>query len=133
LFSSYTRNRITSKGGASKQLVLLSKIEREYDDDNSDGKDVLDDDHTTGVALRGGFVRYDDCAMTATGTATTATRTEHAVAASSQDCITHPASAKKVAAKKKSQDLTPLKRSNRVIEQGHKGKINKTQAQGYLI
>jgi hypothetical protein len=93
----------------------LSKIEREIDDDDSDGKDVLDDDHNTGVAFQGGFVRYDDCAMTATATAKTATRTKHAVAASSEECITPPASTKKVAVKKKSQDLTPSKRSNGVL------------------
>jgi hypothetical protein len=93
--------------------VFLSNNEKECDDDNSDGEDVLDDDHYTGVALQGGFVRYDDRAMTATARVTTATRSKHAVAASSDECITPPASTEKAAAKKKSQDLTPLKRSNR--------------------
>ena len=55
-------------------------------------------------------MRYDDRAMTATSRATTAARTEHAAAASSEECITPPA---KVAAEKKSQDLTPSKHSNR--------------------
>ena len=59
-------------------------------------------------------MRYDDRAMTATSRATTATRTEHAAAASSEECITPPASSSKnVAAKKKIQDLTPLKHSTR--------------------
>jgi hypothetical protein len=103
--------------------VFLSKIERECKDEDCNGEDVLDDDHNTGVALQGGFVRYDYCgAMTATATATTtattATRTKHAVAACSEECITPPASTKKVAAKKKSQDLTPSKRSSRAIDKG---------------
>jgi hypothetical protein len=77
--------------------IFLSKFEREYNDDkNSDGDIVLDDDHATGVALQGGFVRYDHRAMTATATVTTATRTEYAVAASSP-----PDRTKKIAAKKK--------------------------------
>ena len=77
--------------------IFLPKIESEYNDDDSDAEDVLDDDHNTGVApLQGGFVRYDDCAMTAT-------RTEHAVAASSQDCITPPDSRKSCSRKEKSR------------------------------
>jgi hypothetical protein len=110
--------------------VFLSKIDRECEDDHSDGEDVLDDHHNTGVALQGGFLRYDDRgAMTATATATTATRTEHAVAASSEECITPPASTKKVAAKKKSQDLTPSKRSNRVIDKDKRSRSTKSKPQ----
>ncbi len=96
-------------------------------------EDVPDDDHNTGIALQGGLVRYDDRGvMTATATATTATRTEHAVAASSEKCITPPASTKKVAAKKKSQDLTPLKRSNRVIDM-HRGQDQQKAIRRCLI
>ncbi len=99
--------------------VFLSKIDRECEDDHSDGEDVLDDHHhNTGVALQG-----------ATATATTATRTEHAVAASSEECITPPASTKKVAAKKKSQDLTPSKRSNRVIDKDKRSTSTKSKPQ----
>jgi hypothetical protein len=109
--------------------VFLSKIERECQDDNSNGEDVLDDDHNAGVALQGGFVRNDDHgAMTAIATSTTAMRTEHALAASSEECITPPASTKKVAAKKKSQDLTPSKCSNRVIDKDKRSRSTKTGA-----
>ena len=85
--------------------AFLSKIEKECDDDDDD----VDDDQTTTVVLQGGFVRYDnydDCTTTATATSAPTrpqsankTRTEHAGAASSQECITPSASTKKVAAK----------------------------------
>ncbi len=82
-------------------------------------------------------MRYDDCATTATVTpaptrppAAKQTRTEHAGAASSQEeCVTPPASTKKVAAKKKSQDLTPLMRSNRVLDQDKRSRSTKWKPQ----
>ena len=119
--------------------AFLSKIERECDDDEDGDDDVLNDDHATGVV---GFVRYDDdCAITAIATSTatatatrplaTQTRTEHAVAASSQELITPPASAKKVAAKRKIQDLTPTpsRRSNRVLDRDKGSRSTKSKPQ----
>ena len=99
--------------------AFLSKIEEEESDD--------DDDDTTGVGRQVGFVAYDESARIATAATATSppfvvakqTRTEYAVAASSQqECITPPArSSKKAAAKRDSQDLTPSRRSNRMLEQ----------------
>jgi hypothetical protein len=75
----------------------------------------------------------DDCApMTATATATRPfakqRRTEHAAAASSKEveCITPTAVANQVAAKKKaSRDLTPSRRSSRVLDLDKKSRSTK--------
>ena len=100
-------------------VTFLTKIEKEKCDD--------DDNHTTRWAALG-FVGYDDedCApMTAIVATATATRpfakqwrTEHAAAAGSKECITPTAIVNKVAVKTKaSHNLTPSRRSNRVLDQ----------------
>ena len=109
--------------------AFLSKIERECDDNGGD------DDHTT-IVLQGGFVRFDDCAMTATATATAAptcpllaeqTRTKHAIptTSSQQECTTPPAKTKKVAAKKTNQDFMPSRCSNHVLYNDKRSRLTK--------
>ena len=82
---------------------------------------------------------YDDkdCApMTLIPTATATRpfakqrRTDHAVAASSKECITPTVIANKVAAKKKaSRDSTPSRRSNHVLDQDKKSRSTKMKPQ----
>ena len=106
--------------------VFLSKIERECEDDNSTGEDVLDDDHNAGVALQGGFVRYDGCgAITATATATTATRTKWLLAQKSASPLLLVL--KKLQQKRKVK--MPSKRSNRVIDKDKRSRSTKSKPQ----